>query len=240
MARIRSPNYPAISLPEAIERVRKIHAKEQHLAAPREVIAAHLGYGGLNGASNKAISAISKYGLLEDVNGDKVKVSPLAMSILFPGAPSEKTAAIKEAAFKPAIFSEIAGEWGGQQPSDANLRSWLIRRNFASDALDRVIQSYRDTIGLVAQEGGSYDSGQVVSPASDFTPSPSDPMTPHTPAPPAPPTTGDPFRLAFTPSGGLEGGFRINNADELDALVTALTGMKFILRKKPSDGSDLA
>ena len=66
MARVRSPNYPAISLPDALTRVKTIHDAEQHLAAPRNVIAKHLGYNGLNGAALTTISAISKYGLLED------------------------------------------------------------------------------------------------------------------------------------------------------------------------------
>lgn len=158
MARIRSPNYPGLSLPEALSRVQKIHAAENHLAAPRHVVAEHLGYGGINGASSKVISAIGKYGLLEEVNGDKVKVSPLAMSILFPKSPSEKSDAIREAAFKPALFSEIAQEWEGSQPSDGNLKSFLVRRNFATDAIDRVIQSYRETMELVARESGAYDS----------------------------------------------------------------------------------
>src|SRR3546814_557240 len=105
MARIRSPNYPALSLPEAINRVKTIHNAEQHLAAPKEVIAKHLGYNGLNGASIKNISAIAKYGLLEETGGDKMKVSPLALSILYPSSGQEKARAIKDAASKPQLFT---------------------------------------------------------------------------------------------------------------------------------------
>jgi hypothetical protein len=90
MARVRSPNYPAFSLPEAIARVKLIHAQEQHLAAPKEVIAKHLGYGGMNGASIKTLSAIMKYGLLEEIGSDKIRVSPLAISILYPAKPEER------------------------------------------------------------------------------------------------------------------------------------------------------
>src|SRR5690348_4606768 len=100
MARVRSPNYPAFSLPEALARIKTIHTAEQHLAAPKEVIAKHLGYNGLNGASLKAISALTKYGLLDETQGDKLKVSPLAISILFPGKGDNRAAAIREAAFK--------------------------------------------------------------------------------------------------------------------------------------------
>lgn len=157
MSRVRSPNYPAISLPEAITRAKTIHEAEQHLAAPKEVIAKHLGFGGLNGGSNRIISALTKYGLLEEVSGDKVKVSPLAISILHPNNPAEKASAIKEAASKPPLFSEITSEWNGAQPSDANLRTYLIRRNFAADALDRVILAYKDTVELVTSPEKVYN-----------------------------------------------------------------------------------
>jgi hypothetical protein len=157
MPRVRSPNYPAISLPEAITRAKTIHEAAQHLAAPKEVIAKHLGFGGLNGGSNRIISALTKYGLLEEVSGDKVKVSPLAISILHPTNPAEKASAIKEAASKPPLFSEITSEWNGAQPSDANLRAYLIRRNFAADALDRVILAYKDTVELVTSPENAYN-----------------------------------------------------------------------------------
>ena len=68
-------------------------------------MAKHLGYASLHGLAGRVISAIEKYGLLEEVTGDKVKVSALAMSILFPSSEEEKQAAISEAAFKPALFA---------------------------------------------------------------------------------------------------------------------------------------
>lgn len=156
MARVRSPNYPAFSLPEALNRVKVIHAAEQHLAAPKDVLVRHLGYGGLNGASTKVLSAITKYGLLEEAANEKMRVSPLATSIMFPANPQEKAEAIREVALKPPLFAEIYAEWDGAMPSDENLRSYLIRKNFATDALDKVIQSYKETIDLVTRECSVY------------------------------------------------------------------------------------
>src|ERR1700726_1357875 len=133
MARVRSPNNPALSLPEAIKLVTTVQAAEQHLAAPKEVVAKHLGYASLHGLAGRVVSAIEKYGLLEEVNGDKVKGSPLAMSILFPATPEEKQKAINEAASKPSLFTAIKEEWQGARPSDENLRVYLIRRKFGAD-----------------------------------------------------------------------------------------------------------
>jgi hypothetical protein len=158
MARVRSPNYPAISLPEAIARAKTVHEAEQHLAAPREVIAKHLGFNSLHGGANRIVSALTKYGLLDEVSGDKLKISPLALSILHPTNPAERASAIKEAAAKPPLFAEITSEWNGARPSDANLRTYLIRRNFGADALDRVIQAYKDTVELVAPHEEGYNA----------------------------------------------------------------------------------
>lgn len=158
MARIRSPNYPGISLPEAIQRVKEIHGEEQHLAADKGVIAKHLGYGGLNGASLKVISALGKYGLLEEVQGDKLRVSKLALAILFPENENRKADAIREAASKPALFGELLDQWEGEIPSDANLQSYLIRRNFAQSAIDKVIKSFRETMDLITPQNEAYDS----------------------------------------------------------------------------------
>jgi hypothetical protein len=126
------------------------------------VIAKHLGFQGLNGSSLRAISALLKYGLIDEANGDKMKVSPLAMAIIHPRNKDEKVAAIREAASKPPLFAEISNEWPDGVPSDQNLRSYLLRKNFAPDAIDRVIQSYRETMGLVTQESGGYDSAEIL------------------------------------------------------------------------------
>ena len=70
MARTRSPNYPYIGLPAAIERVRKIYDKEHRNRMSRDVVAKHLGFGSLNGVSLSVISALGKFGLLESVDND--------------------------------------------------------------------------------------------------------------------------------------------------------------------------
>ena len=99
MARIRSPNYPALSLPDAIERVRDVHKLQQTTPEPRAVVIRHMGYNSVNGRALKALSALLKYGLLEEAGKDGLRVSGRALSILFPdpAAPEAKAAAIAAA-----------------------------------------------------------------------------------------------------------------------------------------------
>jgi hypothetical protein len=248
MPRIRSPNYPQLSLPEAINRAKLIHAAERHLAAPKEVIAKHLGYNGLNGASLVAISALGKYGLIEEVNGDKVKVSPLALSILYPKFPQEKNEAIEEAALKPVLFAEIHKEWEGHRPSEENLRSYLIRRNFATEALDRVIKSYRETIDLVTQESVEYDPANVGSPGQKQG---EDTMREQFPTavplvggegvgvhPTVKADSGD-FRVSFTDGGGaIEVSGRLKSAKSVERLIKALEAGKTLFEMIGPDNKE--
>jgi hypothetical protein len=175
MSRIRSPNYPQIGLPEASRRVEEIRTKEGRNAASREVLAKLLGFGGLNGASMGVLSAISKYGLLEDAGDKELRVSDLADSILFPHNPEEKTAALQKAANSPALFAEINEKWPDRPPGDENLRAYLMRRGFSQKALDNVVACYRETMGLVTPEPDSYDAsrnkGSETRPPMESTPS---------------------------------------------------------------------
>jgi hypothetical protein len=149
MTRVRSPNYPQISLPDAITRVANIFSKEHQHPAPREVIVKDMGYNGIHGNSLGALSALSKYGLLER-DGQDYRVSERAIAIIHPLDEESKAAALREAAQAPALFAEIFENFKGQLPSDENLRAYLIRKGFAESALTPVIDSLRETMQFVA------------------------------------------------------------------------------------------
>lgn len=242
MARVRSPNYPALSLPEAISRVKTIHTAEQHLAAPKEVIAKHLGYNGLNGAALSTISAIGKYGLIEEANGNKVRVSPLAITILYPPSDAEKAVAIKEAAFKPALFVEIDKEWEGHRPSDENLRSYLVRRAFAVDAIDRVIKSYRETMDLVTADLGGYTLPANQLHGATLAASKVPPKTGVT-LPIVPQINSQviseqrPFAITFM-GDAIDIAGRIADEESADRLIEAVTALKTLLRARVKPTTD--
>lgn len=163
MARVRSPNFPVISLPQAVERIEAIYDREQTVPADRETLARHLGYGGLNGASIKMISALGKYGLLEETADKQFRVSKLAMAIMHPASEDEKRDALREAASGPALFQKLNEQFDGQRPSETNLRSWLLRNGFAKSAVDNVVKAYGETMDLVGASDKSYkDSPQPV------------------------------------------------------------------------------
>ena len=178
--RIRSPNYPAVSLPDALDKVQALYRAQHTHAAPREVVAKNIGYSGLNGASATTISALHKYGLLEKI-GDEIKVSERALRIMHPHSPEEKVAAIREAAQDPALFAELAERFPGYMPNDELLRNYLLRKGFAQGAVSSVILAYRDTSEFAARESAAYDSASTPSGAQSM----ASPQTSTFAAPPA-------------------------------------------------------
>lgn len=161
MARVRSPNYPALSLPDAIERIRAVYDKQQGTPEPREVVFEHMGYSGPSGRSMKAISALIKYGFLEDTKDGTLRVSNRAISILYPDPdePNAKQEALMQAAREPSLFAKIFERWDGR-PSESSLEAFLIREGFNKNSVDSVSRAFYDTFDLVSGIEKSYDSPQ--------------------------------------------------------------------------------
>lgn len=160
MAKARSPQYPAIGLSEAIEKIKMVYRKDVQNKIPKVVVAKHAGYNGLNGKSLGMLSALLKYGLLEG-RGDESHVSDLALQIIaHPEGSPERVAAIKEAATRPTLFADINERFKDGRVSDEALRSYLLTQKFLPSAVDGAIRAYYDTILLVRGEIGGYDSSQ--------------------------------------------------------------------------------
>jgi hypothetical protein len=237
LKRVRSPNYPAMSLVEAVQQIQKLSGKIGQHPAPRDAIATSMGYSGLHGASATAISALSKYGLLERV-GEDYKLSERAMKIIAPHNPSEKLRALQEAANEPALFAELIEHFNGEVPTDDVLRPYLIRKGFAQAAVPGVIAAYRDTMELVTREGGAYSSSEAdVTPKAKATGDFSRAFDKFFANPPAAPPQGikpmEGERIVFTHEVEPEHGVRIIASGAVDKdLIEAVEAFITLQRKK--------
>lgn len=156
----RSPNYPAVSLKTAIELARKLYDSAKRTYVSEQVAATAMGYKSLNGTTRGHISALKKYGLVED-EGPGLQVSNLAMQILMhpEGSPDRQTA-INVAAFIPEIFKEVYNTH--REAADSVLRPYLIlNKQFSEAGADQFIQAFRDTMALVRGEDSGYDGGMA-------------------------------------------------------------------------------
>lgn len=158
--RTRSPNYPRLSLRDAIERASKLYKAEYTHKTDKKAVAAALGYTSLNGASLTAISTLKQYGLLHE-DGDSLRVSEdVVPLIMLPQGDPERVEALLRAASTPRLFSELREEYGETLPSDVSLRYALIKKGYTEKAANEVIRAYRDTLELVSEETAGYtDAG---------------------------------------------------------------------------------
>jgi hypothetical protein len=240
--RVRSPNYPALSLPEALEKVRMVFERQHTHGAPREVVVKSMGYAGINGASATAISALHKFGLLEG-RGDEVRISDRAMRYLNPMSEAEREEAIRAAAYEPVLYRELSEKFPGRLPSEDVLRSYLIRNGFGPGAVSGIILGYRQTMELVDRPEGAYDSAQAITEPERAMPSPS-------PVSSAPAQAGAPMtildikgnlrslgRLDF-PSGGfvqIVFSGAVDEEDALDGVDTLVNWTRKQLAKRTGD-----
>lgn len=174
MARIRSPGYPNASLQQIIEYASKIHAADRQHPVDRETAAKHMGFSGLSGASDRALSALLHFGLSEKVRKGELRVSDLALRILHPADPQERREALREAAFSPELFQELRARYPDSPPSRETLTSFLSREGFASAAISPAARAYLDTCSFLQQEH-AYDFDVALrDPAPESTPTAAD------------------------------------------------------------------
>src|SRR3989442_6142805 len=67
---LRSPNFPIVSLKEAIEKVRVLYDKDRRSPMTPSVVLEHLGYARKkSGTAGRVVSALRQFGLLDIENG---------------------------------------------------------------------------------------------------------------------------------------------------------------------------
>ena len=162
MTRIRSRGYPNQSLEQVIENTRKVHEADRQHPVDRETIARHLGFGGLSGASDRALSALLHYGLMEKVKKGELRVTDLALAIIHPHNDDERRRALFEAGFSPDLFQELRERYPESPPSRESLSSYLSRSGFATAAIPAATKAFLETCSFLQRER-AYDLG-VASP----------------------------------------------------------------------------
>lgn len=158
MSRVRSPKYPNFSLEDAVQHAGAIYEADRNYPVTREDVAKHMGYSGLSGASDKSIATMMQYGLLERISKGEVRVSQLAIDILYPENEEQRKVALREAAFTPPLFKAIKERFPEREPSEQTLRSWLLREQFNDRAINPVIRSYAQTCSYLRQENATENS----------------------------------------------------------------------------------
>ena len=156
--RQRSPNYPAIGLRNAVERLHVLYREDGRPGAPLETAVKHFGFGSAHGQALTIVSALKKFGLIEDRNG-RIVPTTLAINIeeFGPEHPRHQEA-VREAALKPEIYAALVEQYRehGRLPSEDSLRGELVAdKGFNPRAVSDFIADFRDSLEYAGLLEGS-------------------------------------------------------------------------------------
>lgn len=149
----RSPNYPAIDLKVAAEKLPDLFKAMKRHPVGVENAAKAMGFSYKSSTGRLALAAMRAFGLFENERGaggdSLVKLTTRALDIGtdYPAGSPEWLAAVKAAALAPKVHADLWKKYGDSLPADDELRRYLVRElKFNDNAVAQFIQEYKDTI----------------------------------------------------------------------------------------------
>ncbi len=146
--RQRSPNYPTVGLEEALARVGKLFKEDGRAGATPEIAAKHIGYATAHGQAYSVLSALKKFGLLDEGKG-RVFPSQRAIELLnLPTADPRRIQGLKDAALSPPIYRELVELHANTGlPGDEALEAELVTyKNFNPKSVAGFVKDFRATL----------------------------------------------------------------------------------------------
>lgn len=146
--RHRSPNYPAVGLRDAVERVRNLFLKGGKAGAPAAIAAKYIGFGSAHGQSYSVLAALKKFDLTGEINGRIVPTQRAIEIINLPDSDPRRVRALKEAALAPAIYRQLAESYRDTGlPADEVLEAELTTyKGFNPKVVAGFVKDFRDTL----------------------------------------------------------------------------------------------
>jgi hypothetical protein len=170
--RKKSPRAPSIPLEEAIERVRKVYDRERLHAVPTDLVAQHIGYKSANnGSALSTLASLRYYGLMDRPNDGQMAVSKTFEEYKFAPEESIKQSILIGWLTTPPVFAELVEKYSSAIPSDATLRSDLIRKGFSPIGAESVISVFRKSAGFAGYLNGGSPNAPI---AQEALPAPDD------------------------------------------------------------------
>lgn len=157
----RSPNFPFISLENAIARARAFYDEERKGAAPVMRAAMHWKYSPNSSGLIQTVAALKSYGLMSDEGSGgerRLKLTELALRIVLDtrAESSERQEMMKRAALNPSISADVHGNWPDGLPSDDTLNHYLVlERAFAPANASRAVRILKENQQLAKLFQGS-------------------------------------------------------------------------------------
>lgn len=163
----RSPNFPFISLENAIARARAFYDEERKGAAPVTRAAIHWKYSPNSSGLIQTVAALKSYGLMSDEGSGadrRLKLTELALRIVLDTRIEslERQEMIRRAALNPSVSAEVHSNWPEGLPSDDTLNHYLVlERAFAPANASRAVKILKENQQLAGIFGGLNLSEEV-------------------------------------------------------------------------------
>jgi hypothetical protein len=158
--RQRSPNYPAIGLEKALERLQPIKEQAGRHAMPLSVTYDAWNY--KSAAGDQTVAALKSFGLVEVLGiKDKreLRVTEAAWRIL--GNAPDREGLLQVAALKPEIHRKLWDKYEGPPPADSILKTYLIwDLKFNPSFVDSFMAQYRATLAFANITASDSLSGE--------------------------------------------------------------------------------
>ena len=152
----RSPNFPSMSLGDAVEAVKKVHATEGRSKVPRLSVVKPLGYTSINGRSLSVLGALKAYGLIEG-RADELRISQEGFILANAPADSPEYREALLASFRaPSAFQRFTEE---DEAASSDTLKWKLQKGgFQGDSAERLVRVYRESRELVNATRGLDES----------------------------------------------------------------------------------
>jgi len=146
--RQRSPNYPTVGLREAVERTKRFVTANGKAAAMPAIAAKLLGFATAHGQAYSALSALKKFGLLEEKDGRVIPTQRAMEIVSLPETDPRRLKAIRDAAISPNIYTELLDHYRDTNiPSDETLAGELVAyKGFNPNGVKEFLKAFRETI----------------------------------------------------------------------------------------------
>ena len=152
----RSPNFPSLSLGDAVEAIKKVFQAEGRSKMPRLSVVTPLGYTSINGRSLSILGALKAYGLVEG-RADELRVTDDGFTLAnAPDDSPEYRDALVTCFKAPPAFQRFLP---ADDDASADTLKWKLQKaGFQGDSAERLVRVYRDSQELVNASGGEYQA----------------------------------------------------------------------------------
>lgn len=164
----RSPSFPYISLPAAVERTRALAHENKRFDVLLSDVAPIWNMKATSSSLLRTAAALIAFGLVDDSGSGearKIRVSDLGWRILHDDRPGNRDKALAESAIKPKLIADCFEKWGydsGGRPGDKAAVSYLkVDLRFPEEAAEHFLRVYDETISYAGLNRGSAKESEA-------------------------------------------------------------------------------